>query len=138
MHELHVEAVRMLCAPHYTPEIVEAWLANRSAQGYLRGIGAGATIVAELASNVVGFGEGVPGEIVAVFVDPVFAKRGIGSALLAHTLHLAQRNHGTVRLESTLNAVSFYERFGFSQVERSVVRRNRVEIPIVVMQRHAD
>ena len=88
MHELHVEAVRMLCAPHYTPEIVEAWLANRSAQGYLRGIGAGATIVAELASNVVGFGEGVPGEIVAVFVDPVFAKRGIGSALLAHTLHL--------------------------------------------------
>lgn len=137
IHELHLAAVRTLCAPHYAPEVIEGWLANRSAQGYLRGIGAGATIVAELASNVVGFGEGVPGEVVAVFVDPDYASRGIGSALLEHTLRLAHEHRGAVRLESTLNAVGFYERFGFSQVERSVVRRNRVEIPIVVMQRHA-
>jgi GNAT superfamily N-acetyltransferase len=137
IHALHMAAVRVLCAPHYAPEIVEAWLANRSAQGYLRGIGAGATIVAELASNVVGFGEGVPGEIVAVFVDPDFASRGIGSALLKHTLRLAHEHRGPVRLESTLNAVGFYERFGFSQVERSVVRRNQIEIPIVIMQRRA-
>ncbi|PKO71158.1 MAG: GNAT family N-acetyltransferase [Betaproteobacteria bacterium HGW-Betaproteobacteria-14] len=138
IHELHTAAVRVLCAPHYTPEIVEGWLANRTAQGYLRGIGAGATIVAELASNVVGFGEGVPGEVVAVFVDPVFVNRGIGSILLEHTLRLTQEHQGTVRLESTLNAVGFYERFGFSQVERSLVRRNQVEIPIVVMQRHGE
>lgn len=137
IHELHMAAVRVLCAPHYAPEIVEGWLANRSAQGYLRGIGAGATIVAELASNVVGFGEGVPGEVVAVFVDPVFAYRGIGSALLEHTLRLAHEHRGPVRLESTLNAVGFYKRFGFFEVERSVARRNQVEIPIVVMQRHA-
>jgi putative acetyltransferase len=137
IHELHMAAVRVLCGPHYAPEVVEGWLANRSAQGYLRGIGAGATIVAELASNVVDFGEGVPGEVVAVFVDPDFANRGIGSALLEHTLRLAHGHQGTVNLESTLNAVGFYERFGFTQIQRSVVRRNKVEIPIVVMRRHA-
>lgn len=130
-------AVRVLCATHYSPEIIEGWLANRSAQGYLRGIGSGAIIVAEAASNVIGFGEGIPGEVLAVFVNPDFANRGIGSALLEHTLRLAQKHQGPVRLESTLNAVGFYERFGFSQVERSVTRRNQVEIPIVVMRQHA-
>lgn len=117
--------------------MIETRINIRSAQGHLRGIGAGATIVAELASNVVGFGEGVPGEVVAVFVGPDFACRGIGSALLKHTLRLAHEHRGPVRLESTLNAVGFYERFRFAQVERSVARRNQVEIPIVVMQRHA-
>jgi putative acetyltransferase len=135
IHELHVAAVRALCAPHYAPEIVEGWLANRSAHGYLRGINSGTVVVAELDSRVVGFGEGVPGKVVAVFVDPVFVNRGIGSALLEHTLRLAREEHrGPVRLKYTLNAVGFYERFGFYQVERSVVRRNHVEVPVVVME----
>lgn len=137
IHELHLAAVRALCANYYAPEIVEGWLANRSAQGYLLGIRSGAVVVAELRSRVVGFGEGVPGEVVAVFVDPEFVNRGIGSVLLEHALRLAQEHRGPVRLESTLNAVEFYERFGFSQIERSVVRRNQVEVPVVVMQRHA-
>lgn len=138
IHELHVAAVRMLCGPHYGQEIMEGWLANRSAQGYLRGIRSGATVVAELGSQVVGFGEGIPGEVVAVFVDPAHVNRGIGSQLLERTLHLAQADRRIVRLESTLNAVGFYEKFRFIQIERSVVRRNRVEIPIVVMQRQAN
>lgn len=138
IHELHVAAVRMLCGLHYSQEIIEGWLANRSAQGYLRGIRSGATIVAELGPQVVGFGEAVPGEVVAVFVDPAYVSRNIGTRLLEHALQLAQADRGIVRLESTLNAVGFYEKFRFLQIERSVVRRNRVEIPIVVMQRQAD
>lgn len=138
IHELHLSAVRAQCAQHYSPEIVEGWLENRSAQGYLRGIASGAIFVAEFESQIVGFGEGAPGEVVAVFVDPAFLNRGIGSALLQHALRLAREQHqGSVRLESTLNAVGFYERFGFTQRNRSVVRRNRVEVPIVVMERHA-
>ena len=136
IHELHVTAVRMLCGPHYSPGIIEGWLANRSAQGYLRGIRSGATVVAELGPQVVGFGEGVPGEVVAVFVDPACVNRGIGSQLLERALQLAQADRRIVRLESTLNAVGFYEKFRFLQVERSVVRRNHVAVPVVVMQRH--
>jgi len=136
IHELHTAAVRLLCAPHYAPEIVEGWLAHRSAQAYLRGIASGAMFVAVAGSRTAGFGEAVRGEVTAVFVDPAFAGRGIGSALLGHALRIARAEHrGSVRLESTLNAVGFYERFGFSEVERSFVRRNRVEVPVVVMER---
>jgi GNAT superfamily N-acetyltransferase len=137
IHQLHVAAVRALCAPHYAPEIVEGWLANRSARGYLRGIRSGAIVVAEMESRVVGFGEGVPGEVASVFVDPAFANRGIGSALLEDVLRRVQDRQGPVRLESTLDAVGFHERFGFSQAERLLVQRNQVKVPVVVMHRHA-
>lgn len=137
IHELQLAAVRAFCCNHYTPEVLDGWLDHRSAHGYLRGISTGAVVVAELGQLVIGFSEGVPGEVVAVFVDPDFANRGVGSLLLERALNLAQVDRHSVRLESTLNAVPFYERFGFSQVERSAVRRNQVEIPIVVMHRTA-
>jgi GNAT superfamily N-acetyltransferase len=137
IHDLHTSAVRALCAPHYAPAVVEGWLANRSPKGYLRGIESGATFVAEMKSQVVGFGEAIPGEVVAVFVDPAFGGRGIGSSLLRHALFFARAEHrGPVRVESTLNAVGFYERFGFAETGRSVVRRNQVEVPIVIMERN--
>ncbi|OQA33303.1 MAG: putative N-acetyltransferase YafP [Betaproteobacteria bacterium ADurb.Bin341] len=101
----------------------------------MRGISTGAIFVAELGELVIGFSEGVPGEVVAVFVDPNFANRGIGGLLLGHALRLARGSEQPVRLEATLNAVPFYERFGFTQGERSVVRRNEIEVPIVVMHR---
>jgi hypothetical protein len=42
-----------------------------------------------------------------------------------------------VRLESTLNAVTFYELFGFQKINRATVRRNDVDVPIVVMENRA-
>jgi len=136
LHELHTLAVLRLCSDYYAPEIIRGWLAGRSAGGYLDGIRSGAIFVAEIHSKVVGFGEAIPGEIVAVYVDPDFGKRGVGAALLNHGVRLASAGRGgTVRLESTLIAVGFYERFGFTELERSVVHRNDVEVPIVVMAR---
>lgn len=137
MHELHLAAVRTLCRDHYTPTIMEGWLANRSPHGYLRGISSGAVFVAEMGQHVVGFSEDAPGEIVAVFVDPAYTHRGIGSLLLEHAISRAAVGQQSVCLESTLNAVPFYERFGFAQVAHSAVRRNQVEVPVVVMRRRA-
>jgi GNAT superfamily N-acetyltransferase len=75
--------------------------------------------------------------VVAVFVDPQWARRGVGTALLSRAVDFAARTSRSVRLESTLNAVSFYESFGFRQITRSSVRRNDVEVPVVIMERHA-
>jgi hypothetical protein len=41
---------------------------------------------------------------------------------------------GPVRLEATLNARDFYERAGFREVRRSTVKRNHVDVPVVVME----
>jgi GNAT superfamily N-acetyltransferase len=136
LHELHTAAVREICAPHYAPEVIDSWLANRGPHGYLAPIEREELFVVEQETRIVGFGEATPGVIVACYVDPGFVLRGVGSAIMTYALERARRGHdGPIRVESTLNAAAFYERFGFRAVARSSVRRNHVDIPIVLMER---
>jgi GNAT superfamily N-acetyltransferase len=137
IHELHLNSVRALCASSYEPGIIVGWLKDRTPAGYLRGIAAGATFIAEAESRIIGFCEAVPGEVVAVFVDPQWSRKGVGTSLLSRALTIAASTPRSVRLESTLNAVSFYECLGFRQITRSSVRRNDVEVPVVIMERQA-
>ncbi len=71
----------------------------------------------------------------AVFVHPDFVRQGFGAALMTKALERAAYGADVMRLESTLNAVSFYERFGFRATSRTVVRRNDVDVHVVVMER---
>jgi GNAT superfamily N-acetyltransferase len=136
LHELHTAAVRQLCAPHYTPDIIDGWLANRTPSGYLPAIERAAIFVVEHEGRIVGFGEADAGFVVACYVEPTLARRGVGSTIMAHALTIARRGHdGPIRVEATLNAAAFYERFGFRAIARSSVRRNDVDIPVVRMER---
>jgi GNAT superfamily N-acetyltransferase len=137
IHQLHTTSVRTLCRGHYTPDVIEGWMtATRGPENYLPPIERGEIFVVEHGSRIVGFGEAVPGVVIAVYVDPAVARRGVGSIIIRHALDVAGRDHdGAIRLESTLNAARFYERFGFREVERSTVRRAQVAVPIVVMER---
>jgi GNAT superfamily N-acetyltransferase len=135
LHELHTAAVRRLCAGHYSKEILDGWLLNRSADSYLPPLQRGAIFVAERDETVLGFGEAASGTVVAVYVDPSISRQGIGSLLLRYALECARDSHaGPVRVESTLNATGFYARHGFREVKRSTVQRNQVAVPIVVME----
>jgi len=135
LHALHTAAVRSLSAPHYPPEVIERWLKNRNPQGYLPSIERGAMFVAESDAGVIGFGEAVKGAVIAVFVDPAAVGRGVGRAILEYALEIARRDHeGPVRVESTLNASAFYEKHGFHEIKRTVLRRNDVDVPIVIME----
>jgi GNAT superfamily N-acetyltransferase len=135
IHELHTASVRELCSPYYLPETIDGWLLNRRPDGYLPGIERGQMFVVERDGNIVGFGEATAGEVLGAFVDPAAVRAGIGSIIVQRALEMARREHqGPIRLESTLNATTFYERFGFREVTRSTVRRNRVEVPVVVME----
>jgi GNAT superfamily N-acetyltransferase len=135
LHELHTVSVRALCSGHYSADVIEAWLLNRSPSGYLRPIERGVLFVAERNGRVVGFGEVAPGTVIAVYVHPTEVLQGIGSAILRHAVAVARKGHdGPVRLEATLNARDFYERAGFREVKRSMVKRNHVDVPVVVME----
>ena len=68
-------------------------------------------------------------------IDPAFVRRGVGSVIMAHALALARRGHqGPIRVQATLNAVPFYGRFGFRELERSTLRRGDVDVPYVLME----
>ena len=136
LHELHTASVRALCAPFYAPEIIDGWLRNRRPEAYLPEIERGDIFVAETAGRLVGFGAAVPGQVIAVYVDPGGVHRGVGAAILRRALEMPARGHtAPIRLESTLNAKPFYERFGFREVRRATVQRNHVAIPVVIMER---
>jgi putative acetyltransferase len=135
IHELHLRSVRQLCRPAYSPELIEVWLKPRRPEGYLPGIHRGEMYVVEIEGRMVGFGHAVPGEILATFVEPEFAGQGIGKVLLEHGIKLASvGNPSAIRLESTLNARPFYEKFGFEVVKKTVAVRSGVEIPCLQMQ----
>jgi GNAT superfamily N-acetyltransferase len=135
LHELHAASVRALCSTHYSTEIIEGCLLNRTPSRYLPPINRGAIFVAEVNRTIVGFGEAAPGVLVAVYVDPVVAGRGIGQRILQHALALACRDkRDSVMVESTLNAAAFYERHGFREVSRGIVGRNHVQVPVVVLE----
>ena len=134
MHDLHTRSVRELCAGHYAAGIIDVWLEGRTPDGYRPAIDRGEMVMAEAGGEAAGFGHAVPGEVVACFVDPAYARRGVGRALFEATMEMARKDwSGPVRLEATLNAVAFYERLGFRRERDGIAVRNGVEIPTVHM-----
>lgn len=135
--DIHIATVKALCAPFYESVVIEGWLRGRIPEGYLRGIEQGMIFVAGDNGEVIGWGEAHPGEVDAIFVDPRYARRGIGSLLLNRALQTATRGGGTIKVQSTLNAIPFYQRFGFNLIGHSTQRRNDVDVPVATMEKHA-
>lgn len=137
--ELHTRSVQALCKDHYSSEQITGWLQNRTPQGYLPGIERSEMFVVVEKEHIVGFGHAVPGEVVAVYVAPEWAKRGVGRAILEEGIRRARSRHqGAIRLDATLNAEEFYKKAGFIEVERKTVRRSNMLLPVIVMELRND
>ncbi len=87
---------------------------------------------------MVGFGDLnlKAGEVEAVFVDPQFGRRGIGSQVLQALEELARKQGLTVLIvDASLNAVEFYVRAGYRQAEPTVqvYGKEVIEVPGMLM-----
>jgi len=132
IHELHTRSVMELCKTYYSDAQIHGWIDHRTPEGYYSLIDRGTHFVAIIDSQIVGFEEAVPGEVLALFVSPDHVNRGIGTILFDHAMKTAIQSE-KVSLESTLNAVSFYIKNGFVRVERRTTRRGNVDLPVVLM-----
>jgi N-acetylglutamate synthase-like GNAT family acetyltransferase len=136
---VHAEAVRSLCAAHYTPAEIEAWIAPRPGKHYDTAIREKDFYVAEEGGRVVGFAVLNPpvSEVEAVYVSPRAARRGTGLSLL-RALEDQARARGLTGLHlcASLNAVPFYERAGYARGGPAVHRlQGGVEIACVRMSK---
>ncbi|MBN9670630.1 GNAT family N-acetyltransferase [Roseibium aggregatum] len=114
-------SVRTLSPDPYPREVVATWMAGRASDDYLEDCRNQQIWIAELGSVPIGFAHGVPGELKRLFVDADHAGRGVGAALLERALRdTTPDGHGIVKIEATLNAAPFYEKWGFKEVGRSV------------------
>jgi putative acetyltransferase len=113
---VHRSSIRELCGGHYAPEKIEVWARPRPPGHYERAILDKEFYVAEEGGEIVGFGtlNAETCEVEAVYVGPAAAGRGVGIKILL-TLEGRARELGLegLRLDSSLNAVGFYERAGF-------------------------
>jgi len=122
--EIRREAIRSQCIGAYSAEQMTLWTRGCASDGYsvlmekLFYIGwvngeAVITGMLDLANNEIG----------ALFVRSAFTGRGYGKAMLDHLEDVA-RQHAVAQvvLDSTLNAVSFYQACGYVGHEQAVYR----------------
>ena len=140
---VHTRAIRISAATHYTEDALEAWAGRMRPEHYIEPMRTRAMIVAEAttdAARVAGFGQLQPeeGVIEAIYVDPDFARRGIGRGLFEALENLARaRGLPGLTVEASLNSVPFYAAMGC--VRRCVDRHELapgVHIACVVMDKH--
>jgi putative acetyltransferase len=142
---LHVAASRRVPRDQYTDEQVRDW-ADKRGEGPER-YDTEDLLVAERDGQVVGFGEwtdaedggddgGTTGEVLACYVHPDHANRGVGTTLLER-MHAELRDAGYERaaLTASLNAVEFYERHDYEEVERFDLELHDTGFPVARMER---
>ncbi len=114
--EIHKAAVEALCRAHYRPEQIAAWALPRGLPSFDQMLEATPFFVAEREGRVAGYSQvdTGAGEILAVFVHPRHGRKGVGGKLLAAAEEAARRaGWSRVFLNSSLNAVGFYESQGY-------------------------
>jgi putative acetyltransferase len=122
MGELKVAAVRALCRHDYSDEQIAAWTRAESAEQLRAKVAADPSFVARSGSELVGYSQIRPstGEVLAVYVAPTHAGRGIGAALLATVeRHATAAGLTSVWVDASLNGEPFYAACGYGSHEAS-------------------
>ncbi|WP_019501563.1 GNAT family N-acetyltransferase [Pseudanabaena sp. PCC 6802] len=138
--QIHIDAVRQLCAPDYLPEYIEAWVGKLTPAIYERVIADwGETMfVAEQAGRIIGCSALSGNEVRAVYVNPLHARQGVGTLLMRFLEKEAvARCIPKLRLTASLNAELFYQKHGYKVVERSWhILPCGTKIPCIFMEKN--
>lgn len=126
--EAQRSAIRGTAASAYSPSVINEWgpetIAPKRVENFMRWIELGEElIVVAVDSNehIIGFGSIVPrnSELRAVYVAAEHGRQGAGSAILARLEEMARALGLTeLHMDSSINAVPFYEANGFISLER--------------------
>lgn len=139
VHRVHSTSIREGAQGHYDPEIIEVWVDAFIPENFPKNLERLNFYVAELDDGrIAGFlaFDLVTAELDSVYVAPWGRGLGLGPFLLGFAEESARAAGLTsLWLDSSLNAVSFYSRYGWVEVERHARVRRGVEIPVVRMDK---
>ena len=104
------DAILALAAPVLSSAEAEAWAGQVADDRFVRAIHDHEVWVA-VADTVIGWIEIESNYIAALYVAPLHARQGVGTALLAHAeAAIRQAGYKTVHLDASQNALAFYRR----------------------------
>jgi len=131
-------AIHVTAANDYASEQLDAWAPHRPDwEAWTARMQALRPLVAEVDGRVVGYADLQPsGYIDHFFVSGKHARRGVGR-LLMEALHARAAELGLARLfaDVSLTAEPFFERFGFSDVERKNAIIGKASLPNARMEK---
>ena len=134
--EVFHSSVHQLASRYYTPAQVRAWSPDDLDPAFwARRMASIRPYVAHRNEQIVGYTDLQPtGYIDHFFVAGSQPRRGVGTALMNHTLALANQWHvRTLSAHVSLAAEAFFRRFGFHVAEVQTVTVRGVEIQHALM-----
>ena len=140
--DIHTRSIRGLASSHYTADVIDAWVVPATEENVLnllKNPDDEVRLIAELDGEPVGLGVLVvrTSELRGCYVVPEAAREGAGSALVKEIERIARANGLTeLDLHASINAELFYQRLGYSVVERGEhVLRSGQRMAAVTMQK---
>lgn len=134
IYRIYINAIKKTCKNFYTKKQIKVWLEGKSPESYLEGINRKDMFVVEDNHKIIGLGRAIPGEILAIYVDPASHKKGAGKLLLDYGMKIALKGHKKLKVISTVNAEGFYKKHGFVKIKDSFRTIHGVDAPQVIME----
>jgi len=130
------ESVLELCKNHYTTDELQSLLAQYpNRQLYEMWLHERVLVVAEDDGKIIGFAQYFPpdGSLEAVHVLPAYVNMGVGKMVVELIEDIAKTQGAKkITLGSSLNAVGFYEKCGYSKKETGSFKcNNGVELGVI-------
>jgi GNAT superfamily N-acetyltransferase len=139
VHEVHSVAIRTGALEAYEPEVIEVWVDAFNPQNFPKNIARMEFYVAELREGRIGAFlafDLATTELDSVYVAPWGHGLGLGSFLLGFAEEKGRlAGLKSMWLDASLNAVRFYEKYGWVKVKEHARVRKDVEIPVVRMEK---
>jgi GNAT superfamily N-acetyltransferase len=114
--DIRIAAINSQCTGHYAADDLARWTAGAMSPQFVQMV-VDKAYVATIGDQVVASGmvDLASGHVDAVFVSPKLMGQGIGRAMMLHLESLARAaGLEQLKLDSTLNAASFYRSLGFA------------------------
>lgn len=139
VHQVHTTAIRDGAGDHYPPDVVEVWVGAFNPDNFPGNLERMEFYVAELPDRRIAAFLAFDldtAEVDSVYVAPWGKGLGLGSFLMGFVDGIARRaGLDSLWLDSSINAVAFYEKHDWKEVERHTRVRNGVEIAVVRMEK---
>jgi len=141
---IHRQSIFGICKDHYAEQEMKAWTDRLTPELFDEGIKDENNVgVAAVAENIVigyGFFNVSDRELRALYVLPQYAGQGAGRLIMARLEEMAQgKNIRRLSLQSTVNAVEFYQKLGYQKIKTEMHQINdEVSIACVHMEKNLD
>ncbi|MDD5331883.1 MAG: GNAT family N-acetyltransferase [Candidatus Nanoarchaeia archaeon] len=132
--ELIQTVIGQVNAKYYSPEIILAWQEYNALLNLEEEIKHTDFIVYEEKGAIVGVGAIEGAHIKKIYVSPNYQGKGLGKVIL-ESLEQRARENGFVECElnSTINALNFYKRFGYEEKGPFIIEKNELSVTFTRM-----